>query len=91
MSDTTTTQPVERVDLRELPSWERHDRVLLSFDRLTPGQSADSEGEVECECASRDRFDPHVAPLPQLHDRALAELLVDLTQGHLEGFRPVHL
>ncbi|HXN08617.1 MAG TPA: DUF2249 domain-containing protein, partial [Candidatus Acidoferrales bacterium] len=47
MSDATTTQPVERVDLRELPSWERHDRVLSSFDRLTPGQAAEFVNDYE--------------------------------------------
>jgi len=45
--DTTTAQPVERVDLRELPSWERHDRVLTSFDRLTPGQAAEFINDYE--------------------------------------------
>jgi len=47
MSDATTTQPVERVDLRELPSWERHDRVLSAFDRLTPGQAAEFVNDYE--------------------------------------------
>ena len=47
MSDATATQPVERVDLRELPSWERHDRVLSSFDRLTPGQAAEFINDYE--------------------------------------------
>ncbi len=47
MSDATATQPIERVDLRELPSWERHDRVLASFDRLTPGQSAEFVNDYE--------------------------------------------
>ncbi len=47
MSDATATQPVERVDLRELPSWERHDRVLASFDRLTPGQAVEYTNDYE--------------------------------------------
>ena len=47
MSDAATAQPVERVDLRELPSWERHDRVLASFDRLTPGQAAEFTNDYE--------------------------------------------
>ena len=47
MSDATATQPVERVDLRELPSWERHDRVLASFDRLTPGQAVEFTNDYE--------------------------------------------
>lgn len=41
------TQPVERVDLRELPSWQRHDRVLASFDRLGPGQAAEFTNDFE--------------------------------------------
>ncbi|HLW37845.1 MAG TPA: DUF2249 domain-containing protein [Candidatus Eremiobacteraceae bacterium] len=45
--DTSTTQPVERVDLREMPSWERHDRVLASFDRLAPGQAAEFINDYE--------------------------------------------
>ncbi len=42
-----TTAPVERVDLRELPSWQRHDRVLASFDRLGPGQAAEFTNDFE--------------------------------------------
>ncbi len=42
-----STQPVERVDLRELPSWQRHDRVLASFDRLGPGQAAEFTNDFE--------------------------------------------
>ncbi len=47
MSEASTTQPVERVDLRELQSWERPDRVLASFDRLTPGQAAEFTNDYE--------------------------------------------
>jgi CRP/FNR family transcriptional regulator len=46
-SEASTTQPVERVDLRELPSWQRHDRVLASFDRLIPGQAAEFINDYE--------------------------------------------
>lgn len=45
--DASTTQPVERVDLREFPSWERQDRVLASFDRLSPGQTAEFVNDYE--------------------------------------------
>lgn len=45
--DTSTAQPIERVDLRELPSWDRHDRVLAAFDRLAPGQAAEFVNDYE--------------------------------------------
>jgi CRP/FNR family transcriptional regulator, cyclic AMP receptor protein len=45
--DASVSQPIERVDLRELPSWERHDRVLASFDRLLPGQAAEFTNDYE--------------------------------------------
>jgi CRP-like cAMP-binding protein/uncharacterized protein (DUF2249 family) len=38
MSSHTQPEPVERVDLRQLPTWERHDRMLAAFDRLAPNQ-----------------------------------------------------
>lgn len=46
-SDVSATQPVERVDLRELPAWERYDRLLSIFDRLTPGQMAEFTNDYE--------------------------------------------
>jgi CRP/FNR family transcriptional regulator, cyclic AMP receptor protein len=42
-----STQPVERIDLRELPSWERLDRVVASFDRLSPGQCVEFTNDYE--------------------------------------------
>lgn len=42
-----STQPIERIDLRELPSWQRQDRVLATFDRLNPGQSAEFINDYE--------------------------------------------
>ncbi|MBC5824438.1 MAG: DUF2249 domain-containing protein [Candidatus Eremiobacteraeota bacterium] len=35
----TPAEPVEQIDLRCLPTWERHDRMLGAFDRLKPGQA----------------------------------------------------
>jgi CRP/FNR family cyclic AMP-dependent transcriptional regulator len=46
MSD-ALPQPIERVDLRELPSWQRQDRVLAVFDRLNPGQAAEFINDYE--------------------------------------------
>jgi CRP/FNR family cyclic AMP-dependent transcriptional regulator len=37
----THPEPVERIDLRPLPTWERHDRMLMAFDRLAPNQVAE--------------------------------------------------
>ncbi|HME80993.1 MAG TPA: DUF2249 domain-containing protein [Candidatus Eremiobacteraceae bacterium] len=41
MSSSTQPEPVERIDLRPFPTWERHDRMLMAFDRLAPNQSVD--------------------------------------------------
>ena len=57
----------------------------------SPRQAADPEREVERERTGRDRFDPHVSSLPELHDRTLAELLLDLAERHVERLFPVHL
>ena len=48
------------------------------------GQTADTEGEVERQRAGRHRLDRHVGALAHLHDGALAVLLVDLLERHLE-------
>ena len=50
------------------------------------GQATDAEREVEGERPGGDRLDVHVRAVAHLHDGALAELLVDLGQGHVEGF-----
>jgi CRP/FNR family transcriptional regulator len=47
MSTSTQTEPVERVDLRQIPTWERHDRMLVAFDRLTPNQTAEFTNDHE--------------------------------------------
>lgn len=36
-----SAEPVERIDLRPLPTWERYDRMLAAFDRLASGQMAE--------------------------------------------------
>ena len=53
-------------------------------------QAADAEREVERERAGRDGLDPDVAALAQLHDRALAELLLDLAERHVECLVAIH-
>src|SRR5207237_1170980 len=60
------------------------------LDDPAPREPADAEGEVEGEGARRHRFDPHVAPLAEPHDRAFAELLLDLAEGHVERLVTIH-
>src|SRR5262249_36225180 len=60
------------------------------LDHPAPGQAADAEREVERERAGGNGGDADVAVLPQPHDRALAELLLDLADGHLEGVVAFH-
>ena len=48
------------------------------------GQTADAEGEIERERTGGDRLDRHASLLAHLHDRALAELLLDLAEGYVE-------
>jgi CRP/FNR family transcriptional regulator, cyclic AMP receptor protein len=36
--DLASAEPIERIDLRQFPTWERHDRMLDAFDRLSPNQ-----------------------------------------------------
>ena len=63
----------------------------VDLDDPAAGQPADAEGEVEREGAGGDRGDPDVAPLAELHDRALAVLLLDLPEGHVECLMTFHV
>ena len=50
------------------------------------GDAADAERIVEADRAGRDRRNRRDGVLlPEAHDRALAELLLDLADGHLDG------
>ena len=60
------------------------------LDDPAAGQAADAEGEVERERAGGDRLDRHRALLAHLHDRALAVLLLDLAERHLECLLSLH-
>ena len=60
------------------------------LDHPAAGQAADAEGEVERERAGGDGGDADVALLAEPHDRALAELLLDLTERHLECLVTFH-
>ena len=53
------------------------------------GSAADTEREVDADRAGRDGFDGRDGvPLPEAHDGALAKLLLDLADGHVEGLDP---
>ena len=56
----------------------------VDLDDPAPREPADAEREVEGEGARRHRLDPDVAPFAEPHDRALAELLLDLAERHVE-------
>ena len=58
----------------------------VDLDDPAAGQPADAEGEVEGEGAGGDGGDADVALLAELHDRALAVLLLDLAERHVECF-----
>ena len=60
------------------------------LDDAAAGQAADAEREVERERAGGDGRDPDVALLAEPHDGALAELLLDLAECHLEGLVSFH-
>ena len=53
-------------------------------------QPTDTQGEIERKCARWNGLDRHRALLAHLHDGTLAELLLDLTHGHLERLLTIH-
>ena len=59
----------------------------IDFDHTAARQAADAQGDVQPERAGRDGFDVfcHLV-VAQAHDRALAELLLDLGQRRRECF-----
>jgi len=58
----------------------------VELDDATAGQPTDAERHVEREGAGRNRLDVHVQVLAHAHDRALAELLLDLAECGVEAF-----
>jgi hypothetical protein len=58
----------------------------VDFGDAAAREAADAERVVDADGAGRDGFHgrDRVA-LPEAHDRALAELLFDLADGHVEG------
>ena len=55
------------------------------FGHATSRQPPDSECKVERQRTSRHNLDRHVGAFAHLHDSASTELLVDLSECHLEG------
>ena len=60
------------------------------LDDPATGQTADAEREVERQRAGGDGCDADVAVLAETHDGALAVLLLDLAERHLEGLVTFH-
>src|SRR5205814_2334375 len=61
------------------------------LDDAAAREAADPEREVERERAGRDRADRDGGAVVHLHDRALAELALDLPEGYVQSFVLVHL
>ncbi len=60
------------------------------LDDPAAGQAPDTEGQIERQGTGRDGIDRDHTLVAHLHHGAGAELLVDLAQGHLEGFVSLH-
>ena len=57
----------------------------------SPRETADPQGQVEGERSGRDGLDVHADVVAHAHDRALAELLLDLPQGGVQRLVPLRL
>ena len=56
----------------------------VDFGDTATRKTTDTESKIEGERTGRDRLDRHRVLLAHLHDRALAVLLLDLAERHLE-------
>ena len=74
------------VDERRLPRRLRAE----DLDDAPPRQTTDPESEVERQRARRDRADVHGRGVRHLHDRALAELSLDLPEGGIQCLLAIH-
>ena len=65
----------------------------VDLDNPSAGIAADAERMVQRHRAARDHLNVPVGLLAQLHDRALAIILLDLVDRRLKGFqfRRIHL
>ena len=62
----------------------------VDFDDASARQAADAERDIEAERAGGDDIDIHrPVVLAELHDRALAEISLDLGQRRVERLGPV--
>src|SRR5256885_206432 len=77
-------------DRARLPVSLRSAWLIRRAWRPTCGEPADPQRHVEGQRPRRDHVDLHVGVLAQAHDRTLAELLLDLTERHLEGLVMLH-
>ena len=57
------------------------------LDYPAPGQTADAQRQVERQHAGRNDLDVQFGRFAHFHDRALAEILLDLRDGDPQGFR----
>src|SRR4051794_21078436 len=57
----------------------------VHLDDTAARDAADAQGDVQGDGAGRDDLHGHLGAVAQAHDGALAELLVDLGEGHVEG------
>ena len=63
----------------------------VDLDHAPARQAADAERDVEAERAGGDRLDVHrLVVLAEPHDRALAEIALDLGERGIKGLRLVH-
>jgi hypothetical protein len=63
----------------------------IDFDHPPARQPADAERDIEAERAGRDRIHLDVlVALAQPHDRALAEIALDLGKRGIKSFRLFH-
>ena len=59
------------------------------LDDTAAGQTPDAERQVEGDRTGRDHLDRHPRLVAEAHDRALAELPLDLEESGLQGLLPV--
>src|SRR5207248_10891680 len=62
---------------------------FVDLDDPAPGQAPDAEGYVEPERPGGDGVDTDGGIVAQPHDRSLAEVLLDLGEGHVESLFPL--
>jgi len=96
---TTVADLLEDLGYRLQPSIGPHIRVgrkalpaalrSVYFDDATAREAAESQRDVQRDRAGRDHFDRHSCLVAEAHDRALAELPLDLEESGLQGLIPV--